>query len=158
MEILLKKFIDKVDIYRDALIGDLPTIKRLVNDIEVINTPIEIHYTLIDKIIVEFTDDSCKILNANILGSDMSQSELSLALEILNFRLGRSFDIPNFDESLNEVLELNYSKYNYNGMEYWIHNDSSINPELVDFMLSQGIQVFDKSVINSFFGQVYYRR
>lgn len=144
--------------YEDALRGDYGTINNLTKRFEVVNSTSRLHYDLLDSAILQ-SGESYKILDIDVTGEDKSKFEsIAIPLRILGFRLGKTFNDLEFQKGLKGLLDNFYEKHTYRTLVYWIHKKSPITSDLVNTMYDYGYEVFDKMMLNSVFGQIYYDR
>lgn len=144
--------------YKSVLDGQLEAIKQLTEKFEVINLKTTFHYDLLEKAVVENVG-KYKIMDVDVSGKNKADIiPISDSLEILGFRLGRTFNEPLFLNNQMEFLGKWYEEHHYDDFTYYIHKSSEVNPELIEATYDFGYEVFDKMMINSIFGQVYYFR
>lgn len=144
--------------YAEVLKGNFSAINDLVKRFEVINTNRSLHFELLDQAILQ-SGESYKIIDVDVTGRDKSELvPIAIPIEILGFRLGKTFHEYKFCVNRNELLEEFYSSHYHNGLQYWIHNESTLTTDIVEAMFDHGYETFDKMMLNSVFGQIYYMR
>lgn len=152
------KFYQDLLQFSSALEGNLATIKSLVKKFEVVNLKTTFHYDLIENAVIENVN-IYKIMDVEVSGQNKSDIvSISEPLELLGLRLGKTFGDTLFELNRSEFLSKWYDKYTYKDFTYYLHKNSEINPELIESAYDCGFETFDKMMINSLFGQVYYVR
>ena len=141
---------------------ELPDIQSLVARIHVSDTNKLVHYSLVNKWILELTFDKANIYDIDL--NDMkSLSDIPDYIHRLAFRVGKSFGDSRIESKINSILSNYYVKHKLDGFEFYVHKDSVIDVRDLSNLISNlrqygKFQVLDRMFINSIFGDIFYWR